>query len=568
MRLTRALLVCSALFWLACESHLQPENHVQSGAVSTAHPLATEVGIDILRKGGNAFDAAVAAHYALAVVYPVAGNIGGGGFAVFSTEQGEMRALDFRETAPAAAHRNAFLDSSGILMEGASLLGHRAVGVPGSVAGMELLHNEYGVLPFKEVIQPAIDLAREGFLLTPFGADRLNRAHDDIALANNHHPWLVRDTSWREGERIYFSDLATVLERIRELGQADFYEGETANLMVREMQNGGGWMTHEDLKNYRPVWREPVSFRYRNHDVYSMPPPSSGGIALAQLLMGGLHFPWDSLGPHSAMSIHLKSELARRVYADRATHLGDPDFYPVPVDMLLDSLYLNERMRSINPERATPSSDIKEGEVMRIESFETTHLSVIDNRGNAVAITTTLNSYFGSKVVVEGGGFFLNNEMDDFSIQPGVPNQFGLVGGDANAIEPGKRMLSSMSPTIVTKNGKVRWVLGTPGGSTIITNVYQVLQNLIDHGMDLQSAVNAPKMHAQWLPDEIILERRLADSALIRELEKTGHQVRIIQQIGRFNAVGVKPNGKFEAAADTSRTGDATGVVFRSEHGY
>ena len=563
MRLTHALLVCSALFVLACEPHHQPENHVESGAVATAHPLATEVGIDILRKGGNAFDAAVAAHYALAVVYPVAGNIGGGGFAVFNTEHGEIRALDFRETAPAAAHRNAYLDSLGEWLEGASLLGHRAAGVPGSVAGMELLHSEYGVLPFKEVIQPAIDLAREGFLLTAFGAERLNRAMDDIVEANSHRPWLVRDTTWREGERIYFSDLANVLERIRDLGQSDFYEGETAELIVREMQRGGGWITHEDLKNYRPVWREPISFRYRNHDVYSMPPPSSGGIALAQLLLGGAHFPWDSLGPNTAASIHLQTELARRVYADRATHLGDPGFYPVPVQMLLDSLYLLERMQSIDPGRATPSSDIKEGEVTRIESFETTHLSVIDNRGNAVAITTTLNSYFGSKVVVKGGGFFLNNEMDDFSIQPGVPNQFGLVGGEANAIEPGKRMLSSMSPTLVMKNGKAQWVLGTPGGSTIITNVYQVLQNLIDHGMDLQSAVNSPKMHTQWLPDEIILENTLADSTLIGELEMLGHEVRVIPQIGRFNAVGLLPDGSFEAAADTSRTGDATGAVFR-----
>lgn len=560
-------------FWLifllalaaACDTPNTAQNESVSnashGAVATAHPLATEVGAQILRNGGNAFDAAVAIHYALAVVYPVAGNIGGGGFAVIY-HQNKTAALDFRETAPASAHRDLYLDSSGNANANLSRHGHLAVGVPGSVAGMQELHESLGALPFRDVIQPAIDLARDGYLLTEFGADQLNRYQEAFLKYNSHTPFVVKNAPWNSGDRFQSTDLATTLQRIQQNGRDGFYTGETARLIVEEMERGGGLITEGDLQNYRAVWRKPIQVRYKDYEVISMPPPSSGGIALTQLLMGSAPFQFSAHAHNSVYPVHHMTELMRRVYADRATHLGDSDFYPVPVNMLLDSAYVADRNASIDSQRATPSNEIKEGEVLQIESYQTTHFSVIDQWGSAIAVTTTLNSYFGSKVVVQGAGFFLNNEMDDFSAQPGVPNQFGLLGGEANAIAPGKRMLSSMTPTIVTKDGELQLVLGTPGGSTIITNVYQVLLNVVEYNMDLQSAVNAKKIHAQWLPDEITVEDGALKSKTMDSLRAMGHELNFISQIGRFNAVGVLPNGSYTAASDTGRTGDATGLAW------
>lgn len=552
----------TAAIYLSCEtSHpAQSDSNSESsrGAVATAHPLATQVGFEILSNGGNAFDAAVAIHYALAVVYPVAGNIGGGGFAVVYNANGNAATLDFRERAPAAAHRNLYLNAEGKVNHNLSRYGHLAVGVPGAVAGMQALHDSLGSMLFHQLIQPAIDLAREGFLLTEFGAEQLNRYRDAFLNYNTHVPFLISASPWKLSDRFKSPPLANTLERIQEKGQSDFYLGETARMIVEEMQRGGGLITADDLRNYRAVWRKPIVVNYKNHQVISMPPPSSGGIALGQLLMGSKPLNFSKWGHNSAKSVHHMTELMRRVYADRATHLGDSDFYPVPTEMLLDSSYIAQRNANIRPDLATPSAEIKEGEVSHIESFQTTHFSVADKWGNAIAVTTTLNSYFGSKVVVQDAGFFLNNEMDDFSAQPGVPNQFGLLGGEANAIAPGKRMLSSMSPTIVTKDGEILLVLGSPGGSTIITNVYQVLLNILEHDMDLQSAVDAKKIHAQWLPDEISIEEGALDSLTQDSLRHMGHQLKTISQIGRFNAVGVLPDGSYTAASDTSRTGDAT----------
>lgn len=557
-----AAIVTSAML-LACQPNSNTEqtsDKSSHGAIATAHPIATEVGAQVLRNGGNAYDAAIAIHYALAVVYPVAGNIGGGGFAVLRSSDGSSIALDFRETAPAAAHQYMFLDSLGNADPNLSRNGHLAVGVPGSVAGMQLLHDSLGSMPFHELIQPAIDLARDGFILTEFGAHQLNRYRDDIEKLNNHKPFAISDSTWTSGSRFYSTDLAQTLERIQQNGRSGFYEGATADLIVDEMERGKGMITHNDLIGYEAIWRKPIVVNYKNHQVISMPPPSSGGIALGQLLKGSETLPFGEWGHGSVLSIHHMTELMRRVYADRATHLGDADFFPIPIEMLLDSAYINERNADINPHRATPSSEVKEGEVSHIESFQTTHFSVVDRWGNAIAVTTTLNSYFGSKVVVQGAGFFLNNEMDDFSAQPGVPNQFGLVGGEANSIEPGKRMLSSMTPTIVTTDGKLKYVLGTPGGSTIITNVYQVVMNLLEHDMDLQSAVNAKKIHAQWLPDLISAEAGALNTEVSDSLRAMGHELNIISQIGRFNAVGILNNGSYVAASDTARTGDALSI--------
>lgn len=534
----------------------------ENGMVVTANPLATEIGLDVLRQGGTAFDAAIAVKYALAVTYPVAGNIGGGGFMVYRTADGQAGSLDFRETAPLAAHRDMYLNEDGEVISNLSRTGHLAAGVPGTVAGMDEIYNHFGTLPFEDLIQPSIDLAQNGYVNSAFQAHQLNRFQNEFAEVNTEVPHLVREKEWEEGDVVYFHDLAQTLERIRDNGRDGFYKGETADLIVREMEAGGGIITYEDLERYEARWREPISVDYKNYRVISMPPPSSGGIAVAQLLKGSEPYDFSEWGHNSTKSIHIMAELMRRVYADRSTHLGDTDFIDVPVNQLLDADYIADRNSNIDPNRATPSQEIKEGEAGRIESFETTHYSIIDAFGNAVSVTVTVNSYFGSKVMVAGAGFFLNNEMDDFSIKPGFPNQFGLIGGEANAIEPGKRMLSSMTPTIVEKDGRLFMVVGTPGGSTIITNVYQVIMNVIEHGMAIQEAVDAKKIHAQWLPDEIVIESGAVNQQTMDELFDMGHYLREVTQIGRVQAILVHEDGKLEGAADITRTGDSTAMGF------
>lgn len=522
--------------------------------VVCAHPVAAETGLGILRQGGNAIDAAVATELALLIAFPEAGNIGGGGFLMYRDSTGKVFALDFREKAPQAATTDMFLDEAENVVPGKSINGHLAAGVPGTVDGLWTAHQRFGKLPWKQVVQPAIDLARNGIELTRRAAVNLNRIQKDLATYNTVQPsYLIKD--WMPGDRLVWSDLARTLELIRDRGRDGFYTGATADAIVAEMKRGGGIISHEDLRQYQSRWLEPVSGTYRGYTIHSMPPPSSGGVALLQLLASVEPYDIRAMGHGTPQTIHLLTEAERRVYADRAAYMGDPAFYPVPVKTLISKEYNRSRMASFNPHRATPSDSIKEGE-LPVEPEETTHLSIIDPSGNAVALTTTLNEWFGNKVVVGGAGFFLNDEMDDFSAKPGVPNMFGLLGGEANKIEPGKTMLSAMTPTFVEKDGKLFMVVGTPGGSTIITSVFQVIMNVIDHGMTMQQAVNARRVHSQWRPDLIAPEESAMDSITILELQKLGHAIKPRKTFGRVDAIRLLPDGRKEAGADSSRGDD------------
>jgi gamma-glutamyltranspeptidase/glutathione hydrolase len=533
-----------------------------NGMVVTAHFLASEVGRQILQDGGNAYDAAVAVQFALAVVYPRAGNIAGGGFAVLRTGKGQYDALDFREKAPLKAHRDMYLDQQKEVIGDLSQTGHLAVGVPGSVDGMVKLHQKYGRLPWEKLVQPAVELAEQGVVLTAAEAAKLNVYRERLLKANGGKVYLAGEKDWQAGEVLRHDELAQTLERIRDKGRAGFYEGKTADLIVKEMQDHKGMISYEDLSKYQSVWRAPVTGSYRGHKIISMPPPSSGGIALLQLLKGTEAYDLKKMGHNSAEHLHLMVELERRVYADRATWLGDPDFYEVPQERLLSEEYITQRMADIRMDGKTDSQLVKAGKVEVIESFETTHFSIVDREGNAIAITTTLNGNYGSKVVVKGGGFLLNNEMDDFSIKPGYPNQFGLVGGEANAIAPEKRMLSSMSPTIVEKDGKLEMLVGTPGGSTIITAVYQNILNVIDFGMSMQEAVNTPRIHSQWLPDEVYLEPDVLNKASRKKLEGLGHALVDQSRIGMMANILIRPDGLLEGAADTLRHKDSRALGY------
>lgn len=525
----------------------------EQAMISSAHPLATKVGIEVLKNGGNAFDAALAMKFVLAVVYPRAGNIGGGGFAVYRMNDGNTGALDFREKSPLSSKRDMFLDANGEVVDGLSMKGHKAAGVPGSVDGIITLHEEHGTKPLSELIQPAIELAYYGYTITQDQANEFNEKREDFIEVNGIDFFLVKDQLWQMGDTVKFTELAGTLTQIRDRGREGFYGGIVADQIVKEMQRGGGLISEEDLKNYNSKWREPVIGSYRNHKIISMPPPSSGGVALLQLLQGAEHYDIKKMGHNTAGTIHLLTELERRVYADRATHLGDPDHFEVPTKMLLSQSYNTERFSTISLKKKTDSQEIKEGEVEIIESVETTHFSIVDPEGNAVSLTTTLNSFFGCKVYVRGAGFFLNNEMDDFSSKPGVANQFGLVGGEANAIQPEKRMLSSMTPTIVEKDGQLKMVVGTPGGATIITSNFQAILNVIDHGMSMQDAVNATRTHSQWLPDRILIEERPIDPKVIKKLERMGHKIEPRKSMGRMDCILVREDGKLEGGADYTR---------------
>ena len=551
------------LFICACRSHkITTPPSIKSytseeAMVASAHPLATQAGLRILKKGGNAIDAAVAVQFALAVVYPNAGNIGGGGFMIYRNQQGEHFALDYREMAPAAADKDMYLDAQGEVIPRLSLDGHLAAGVPGSVAGMVEAHHRFGKTAWKDLLQAAIDLAARGFTLTHQQAEGLNRYQEAFKKLNTHRPAFIKDSPWKAGDVLVQKELAATLRRIQAEGRAGFYEGTTADFIVAEMKAGNGIISHEDLKNYRAKWREPISFAYKDFQVVSMPPPSSGGIALAQLLKIIEDYPIASWGVHSVPSVHLMVEAERRVYADRASHLGDADFYPVPIETLLDKDYLKNRMADFNPDKATPSSEIIAGTIGK-ESEETTHFSIVDKQGNAVSITTTLNGSYGAKTVVSGAGFLLNNEMDDFSAKPGVPNLYGLVGAEANAIAPGKRMLSSMTPTIVSKDGDLYMVVGTPGGSTIITSVFQTFLNVAEFGMPVSEAVQAPRFHHQWLPDRLFVEEDCLSENTRAALENMGHHIKERASIGRVEAILLLPNGKLSGAAD-KRGDDSVG---------
>lgn len=523
------------------------------GAVASAHPLASLVGAAILKQGGNAFDAAIATQLALAVVYPNAGNLGGGGFLVGQLSNGKQLAIDYREKAPAAAHKDLYIESNGQANTEKSQLGHLAAGVPGTVAGLFASY-PYAKLSFDKLINPAIELATNGFCITAAEARGLNAIQNDLKKYNTQAPVFLKEQGWKEGDTLRQPQLAATLKRITEKGKAGFYEGETAQLIVEEMRRGNGIISLEDLKNYKAVSRTPHRFAYKDVVIVSMPMPSSGGLLLNQMMKIVEDKNLKSMGFHSLASVQLMTEVMRRAYADRAEYMGDADFYPVPVRELVTPGYIKMRMKDYNPEKATDSKQVHPGKPLPKESDETTHLSVMDGQGNAVAVTTTLNNSYGSRTVIGGAGFFINDEMDDFSVRPGVPNMYGALGGEANSIQPGKRMLSSMTPTIVTKNGKPYIVVGTPGGTTIPNQVFQTLINLLEFDLSAEDAVYKPKFHHQWLPDELVTEKGFPEEIKM-SLKTMGYQLaRERNSIGRTELIRVLQDGKLEVIAD--RRGD------------
>jgi gamma-glutamyltranspeptidase/glutathione hydrolase len=526
----------------------------ETAAVVGPHPLATRVAEEVLREGGNAIDAAVAMQLAMAVVYPRAGNLGGGGFLVYRPASGEPITLDYRETAPAAADRDMYLDEAGDVVAGRSTLGHLAVGVPGTVAGITAMHERFGSFPFADLVTPAIRYAEEGYRLSESEVNRIKRYHDDFVKLNDATPFS--DTTVRAGTQVQQIELGATLRRIQSEGRDGFYRGETARLIAAEMAGGGGLITTQDLAGYQAKWKAPITKQYGPYRIISMPPSSSGGVALAQMTKMLEDFPLGDYGFHSLPSVQLMVEAMRRAYADRAEYLGDSDFYPVPVDSLLNDDYLRQRMADFRPDSAGTSAAILAGQIAMKETFETTHISIVDSLGNAVSITTTLNGNFGSKVMVDGAGFFLNNEMDDFSAKPGVPNMFGLVGKEANAIAPGKRMLSSMTPTIIERNGELFLILGAPGGSTIITAVLQTFLNVAEYGMPLPEAVAAPRFHHQWLPDQILHEPEAFSPAVADSLVAMGYELREVNSMAVIKAIQVLPDGRLQTAADPRNPDD------------
>jgi gamma-glutamyltranspeptidase/glutathione hydrolase len=521
----------------------------KNGMVVSASHYASEVGLDILKKGGNAVDAAVAVQFALAVVYPNAGNIGGGGFMVYRSATGETNTLDYREKAAARASRDMYLDAAGNAIVEKSLFGSLAAGVPGSVAGMVEAHQKYGKLKWAELLTPAIALARNGFKISDRQSNELNSLQTRFKSLNPLGTALIKD-KWTTGDVLIQPELAFTLEQIRDKGRAGFYEGPVADAIVAQMTLDKGIISKDDLKNYQAVWRKAVNAKYKDFNVITMPPPSSGGIALIQLLKSVEPYNLKKWGFNADSTIQVIVEAERRVYADRAAHLGDPDFYKVPGNTLMSDAYIKKRMADFNWNKATPSAAISAGAIAPTEHEETTHFSIVDREGNAVSITTTLNGSYGAQVVVKGAGFLLNNEMDDFSVKPGSPNMYGLVGGEANAIAPNKRMLSSMTPTILEKNGGLYMVVGTPGGSTIITSVFQTILNVIEFDKTMQAAVDAKKFHHQWLPDEVGYEAKAIDSLTLIKLKARGYNMVPRGPIGRVDAILKTKWGYYQGGAD------------------
>ena len=524
----------------------------ENGMVVSTSRHASQVGIDILKDGGNAVDAAVGVGFALAVTSSSNGNIGGGGFMVARFSDGQTFTLDYREMAPIKAERNMYLDESGNIIKGKSRSTHFASGVPGSVDGLLKAWEDHGSknISIERLLSPSIKLAKKGFDLSNYEADRFNKNKDRLSK----HPETKRifardDREWKSGDIFYQSDLAETLERIMENGRDGFYKGKTADLIVEEMKNVGGWITHKDLENYTSKYRDPIKGSFQDYDIISMGPPSSGGILLIHMLnmfdeiMNNPENSSIDLSYNSLDYIHILTEIERRAYADRAEHLADADFWDVPEKMLLSKFYAKERASSININEATLSTDISYGNSYINQSEETTHYSIVDKEGNAVSVTTTINSGYGNGITITGAGFLMNNEMDDFSSKPGEPNMFGLLGNEANAIEPKKRPLSSMTPTIVLKDDKPFLILGTPGGSTIITTVLQNFLNVVIHGMDIQQAVSSPRVHSQWMPDMVFHEKGGLSKSLIRKLSERGHDVKLRGNIGEANGIMINDQG-------------------------
>ena len=556
--MNKILLILTASLFISCNS---PENIAIKAAVVSARTEASNIGVNIMDKGGNAFDAMIATDLALSVCYPNAGNIAGGGFLVYRKNDGSFGSLDYREKAPSLASRDMYLNSDGNVIKGKSIIGGLAIGVPGTVAGLYEVHKKFGSLPWSELVQPAIDLATRGYLVTEKQQKSFDGKKNEFIEVNGENTFYAK--KHEKGDIVLNLPLANTLKLIQENGRAGFYQGVNAERFINRVKNTGGIISKEDLKNYYPVWRKPIQFEYKELTITSMAPPSSGGVCLGQMLKMIEPFDIKKYGHNSMESIQVMVEAERRSYADRTEYLGDPDFVNIPQNELLDSLYLNKRMSDFNWKKATLSSDINPGNIVFNETEETTHYSIIDKEGNAVSVTTTLNGSYGSKVYVEDGGYFLNNEMDDFSSKPGVPNMFGLLGSEANSILPGKRMLSSMTPTIVEKNKKLYMILGTPGGSTIITSVFQTILNAYEFNMGIQESVNAARFHHQWMPDIVILEPKQFDLSLILNLNNIGYNIeeRFSRIIGRVDAIMIDDNGVISTGADPR--GDDSSSVLR-----
>ncbi|WP_225382549.1 gamma-glutamyltransferase [Escherichia coli] len=531
----------------------------KQGIVASVDATATQVGVDILKEGGNAVDAAVAVGYALAVTHPQAGNLGGGGFMLIRSKNGNTTAIDFREMAPAKATRDMFLDDQGNPDSKKSLTSHLASGTPGTVAGFSLALDKYGTMPLNKVVQPAFKLARDGFIVNDALADDLKTYGSEV-LPNHENSKAI---FWKEGEPLKKGDtlvqanLAKSLEMIAENGPDEFYKGTIAEQIAQEMQKNGGLITKEDLAAYKAVERTPISGDYRGYQVYSMPPPSSGGIHIVQILNILENFDMKKYGFGSADAMQIMAEAEKYAYADRSEYLGDPDFVKVPWQALTNKAYAKSIADQIDINKAKPSSEIRPGKLAPYESNQTTHYSVVDKDGNAVAVTYTLNTTFGTGIVAGESGILLNNQMDDFSAKPGVPNVYGLVGGDANAVGPNKRPLSSMSPTIVVKDGKTWLVTGSPGGSRIITTVLQMVVNSIDYGMNVAEATNAPRFHHQWLPDELRVEKGFSPDTL-KLLEAKGQKVALKEAMGSTQSIMVGPDGELYGASDPRSVDDLT----------
>ena len=558
------ILIVFSFFVFSCAEVYQP-------AVVSARKEATQIGLEIMKKGGNAYDAMIATHLALAVVHPTAGNIGGGGFFVYKDQDGTSGTLDFREMAPGNAFKDMYLDKDGNVIPDMSTLGGAAVGVPGSISAIFEIHSKFGSLPIEELFKPAIDLSKNGYVVTEKQSNSLTGKLEDFIKINGDKSLYSK--RYFEGDTIINIKFAETLKKISEFGPKAFYEGEIAEMIVNDVKKSGGIMTIDDLKNYKSVWRDPVKFKYKDLEIISMSLPSSGGILIGQMLKSIEDYDIKSFGHNSVEAIQLMVELERRAYADRSHFMGDPDFMNLPVYELIDKKYVNDRMKNFSWDKATPSSEVKHGNIIINESDETTHYSIIDKYGNSVSVTTTLNNSYGSKVFVEEGGFFLNNEMDDFSSKPGYPNFYGLIGSGANSIKAGKRMLSSMTPTIVLKDNKPSLIVGTPGGSTIITSVLQTILNVYEFDMDIQDAVNAPRFHHQWLPDVVIFEEgslnKVKDSILKSknyfvislpiQMETGGMSPR--SSIGAVDAIFIDEKGNVSTGADFR--GDDYGEILK-----